>query len=48
MNTKAKSDEAKEIGYAPQRDLEMDTLAGVLRGEILVHNHCTELRKWQQ
>ena len=36
----AKSDEAKEIGYAPQRDLEMDTLAGVLRGEILVHNHC--------
>ena len=23
----AKSDEAKEIGYAPQRDLEMDTLA---------------------
>ena len=36
----AKSEEAKEIGYAPQRDLEMDTLAGVLRGEILVHNHC--------
>ena len=36
----AKSDEAKEIGYAPQRDLEMETLAGVLRGEILVHNHC--------
>ena len=36
----AKSEEAKEIGYAPQRDLEMDTLTGVLRGEILVHNHC--------
>ena len=35
-----KSDEAKEMGYAPQRDLEMETLAGVLRGEILVHNHC--------
>jgi imidazolonepropionase-like amidohydrolase len=25
---------------APARDLEMETLAGVLRGEILVHNHC--------
>ena len=36
----AKSDEAKEIGYKPTRDLELDTLAGVLRGEILVHNHC--------
>jgi len=36
----SKSDEAKEMGYAPQRDLEMETLAGVLRGEILVHNHC--------
>ncbi len=36
----SKSDEAKEMGYAPQRDLEMETLAGVIRGEILVHNHC--------
>ena len=36
----AKSEEAKEIGYKPQRNLELDTLAGVLRGEILVHNHC--------
>ena len=36
----SKSDEAKEMGYAPQRDLEMETLIGVLRGEILVHNHC--------
>ena len=35
-----KSDEAKEFEYAPERDLEMDTLAGVLTGEILVHNHC--------
>ena len=35
-----KSDEAKQMGYAPQRNLEMETLAGVLRGEILVHNHC--------
>jgi len=36
----SKSNEAKEMGYAPQRDLEMETLVGVLRGEILVHNHC--------
>ncbi|MBA2437639.1 MAG: amidohydrolase family protein, partial [Acidimicrobiia bacterium] len=27
-------------GTAPTRDLELETLAGVLRGEILVHNHC--------
>ena len=36
----AKSDDAKELGYKPQRDLELDTLAGVLRGEILIQNHC--------
>ena len=36
----SKSAEAKEMGYAPQRDLEMETLVGVLRDEILVHNHC--------
>jgi imidazolonepropionase-like amidohydrolase len=24
----------------PDRDLQLETLAGVLRGEILVHNHC--------
>ena len=35
-----KSDEAKELEYEPTRDLEMETLAGVLKGEILVHNHC--------
>ena len=35
-----KSDEAKELEYAPRRDLEMETLVGVLKGEILVHNHC--------
>ncbi len=35
-----KSDEAKELEYAPTIDLEMETLAGVLKGEILVHNHC--------
>ncbi len=36
----AKSDEAKELSYKPTRDLELDTLAGVLRGEILIQNHC--------
>jgi imidazolonepropionase-like amidohydrolase len=25
---------------APKRDLELDTLMGVLTGEILIHNHC--------
>jgi len=25
---------------APKRDLELDTLMGVLAGEILIHNHC--------
>ena len=29
-----------EEAEAPKRDLELDTLADVLRGEILVHNHC--------
>jgi imidazolonepropionase-like amidohydrolase len=27
-------------GEAPQRDLQLETLAGVLRGEILIQNHC--------
>ncbi|MES2054326.1 MAG: amidohydrolase family protein [Pseudomonadota bacterium] len=27
-------------GDPPKRDLQLDTLAGVLKGEILVHNHC--------
>ena len=27
-------------GDPPKRDLELDTLAGVLRGEILIQNHC--------
>ncbi len=31
---------AKGEGEAPTRDLELETLAGVLNGEILVHNHC--------
>jgi imidazolonepropionase-like amidohydrolase len=30
----------KEGGDPPDRDIAMDTLAGVLDGEILVHNHC--------
>ena len=29
-----------EDAKAPERDLKLDTLAGVLKGEILVHNHC--------
>ena len=36
----SKSDEAKELIDPPKRDLELDTLAGVLDGEILVQNHC--------
>lgn len=31
---------AEDGGDAPSRDLEMDTLAGVLAGDILVHMHC--------
>ena len=27
-------------GEAPKRDLKLETLAGVLSGDILVHNHC--------
>ena len=30
----------KEKADPPKRDLQLDTLAGVLRGEILVQNHC--------
>jgi len=30
----------KKGGEMPERDLAMDTLAGVLAGDILVHNHC--------
>lgn len=32
--------ESGKAGKKPSRDLEMDTLMGVLNGEILVHNHC--------
>ncbi|KHL26882.1 amidohydrolase [Croceibacterium mercuriale] len=31
---------ADEGGDVPERDLQMDTLVGVLKGDILVHNHC--------
>ena len=31
---------AKQTGDAPSRDLGLETLAEVLRGNILVHNHC--------
>jgi len=40
-NYKAKLDKAaKGQGDAPDRDLAMETLAGVLSGDIIVHNHC--------
>ncbi|WP_417319097.1 amidohydrolase family protein [Emcibacter sp.] len=32
--------EAGEDVSAPTQDLELDTLMGVLNGEILIHNHC--------
>ncbi|WP_421757443.1 amidohydrolase [Croceibacterium ferulae] len=31
---------AEDGGDAPDRNLQMDTLVGVLKGDILVHNHC--------
>jgi imidazolonepropionase-like amidohydrolase len=31
---------AGEAADPPKRDLTLDTLAGVLSGEILIHNHC--------
>jgi imidazolonepropionase-like amidohydrolase len=35
----AKKDKGEKAD-APKRDLQLDTLAGVLRGDILVQNHC--------
>ncbi|MFQ5645262.1 MAG: amidohydrolase [Thiogranum sp.] len=35
-----KKSAAGEEAEEPLRDLQLETLAGVLRGEILVHNHC--------
>ena len=37
---KGDKDERGERPTPPKTDLALDTLAGVLRGEILVHNHC--------
>ncbi len=37
---KKKLDAVKDGGEAPKRDLKLETLAGVLSGEILIHNHC--------
>lgn len=37
---KNKLDAAAEGGEPPKRDLKLETLAGVLNGEILIHNHC--------
>ena len=36
----SKSAEAKELEYSPSRDLELETLVGVLDGKILIQNHC--------
>ncbi|MFU8764812.1 MAG: amidohydrolase, partial [Haliea sp.] len=36
----AKLDQGDEDAVAPVRDLRYETLAGVLRGEIIVHMHC--------
>ncbi len=36
----AKVAEGDEEAKPPKRDLKLDTLAGVLRGEVLVHMHC--------
>ena len=36
----AKRAEGDEEATAPERDLKLETLAGVLRGDILVHMHC--------
>jgi imidazolonepropionase-like amidohydrolase len=33
-------EEREETPEPPERDLQMETLVGVLEGEILVHNHC--------
>ena len=40
LTKKTRKKDKVEEPTAPERDLEMDTLRGVLDGEILVHNHC--------
>lgn len=37
---RTKADRGDEDAVAPVRDLKLETLAGVLRGEIIVHMHC--------
>jgi imidazolonepropionase-like amidohydrolase len=39
-NLKKWRDEGADPAKKPERNLQMETLAGVLDGEILVHNHC--------
>src|SRR3546814_2116678 len=36
----AKWEQGGRAGDAPKRDLQLETLAGVLKGVILVQNHC--------
>src|SRR3546814_8297564 len=36
----AKWEQGGRAGDAPKRDLQLETLAGVLKGEILVQNNC--------
>lgn len=36
----AKAEEGDEEAKAPKRDLKLETMAGVLSGDILVHMHC--------
>jgi imidazolonepropionase-like amidohydrolase len=36
----AQADDAEEPDLPPERDLGLETLIGVLEGEIIVHNHC--------
>ncbi|MGB5352106.1 MAG: amidohydrolase [Woeseia sp.] len=38
IDKKAKAENGE--GEPPLRDLQLETLAGVLKGEILIHNHC--------
>ena len=39
-NYAALSDEEKKEAQKPKRDLELETLAGVLDGDIIIHMHC--------
>lgn len=37
---KAEGDATADVADMPERDIGMETLVGVLEGQILVHNHC--------